>query len=86
MKNYLLILFLLLSGCALTYKIQRHFSQGDQVYIQKHDECGRPDRFGEVDEQPFARDSEGIIIYRVRNREGWVMPYSEKFLDSLNRY
>jgi len=80
------IISLTISGCAFYYKINRHFSQGEQVYIQRRDDCGRPDKFGEVTEQPNSKDSSGRIIYRVRDRDGWVMPYSEKFLDSLNNW
>lgn len=80
------LVFALITGCALTFKIQRHYSQGEQVYIQKKDKCGRPDKWGEIAEQPDTRDSTGSIIYRVRGGDGWVMPYTEDFLDSLNSY
>lgn len=86
MSKYLFILFIFLSSCALTYKINRHFNQGEQVYIQRHDACGRPDKWGEIAEQPNSKDSTGSIMYRVRLENGWTMPYSEKFLDSLNNW
>lgn len=86
MKTLFITALIFLSGCALSYKIQRHFNQGEQVYIQKKDACGRPDKWGEVTEQPNSRDSTGSIIYRVRGTDGWVMPYTEAFLDSLNHY
>ena len=86
MKNYLLFLILFLGGCALTFKIQRHFSQGDQVFIQREDGCCNHDRFGEITEQPSTRDTLGHMIYHVRDRNGWVMPYSEYVLDSLNNW
>lgn len=85
-KLLALTLFIFLSGCALTYKINRHFSQGEQVYIQRHDGCCNKDIFGEIAYQPNEKDSAGHIIYRVRLSNGWVMPYSEKFLDSLNNW
>ena len=85
-KLLALTLFIFLSGCALTYKIQRHFDQGEQVFIQRRDTYGRSDKFGEITEQPHSKDSTGRIIYRVKDDQGWVMPYSEKFLDSLNNW
>ena len=85
-KLLALTLFIFLSGCALTYKINRHFSQGEQVYIQRKNECCQVDRFGEILEQPHQRDSTGHILYRVQLPNGWIMPYSEKTLDSLNNW
>lgn len=86
MKKLLFISFIFLSGCALTYKIQRHYSQGNQVLVQKYDGCCSKDVWGEVAEQPNKRDSLGKIIYRVKLPSGWTMPFSEDVLDSLNAY
>ena len=86
MRTTIILALLLLNGCAISYKINRHFSQGEQVYVQRHDACGRPDKFGEIAEQPHQRDSSNIIIYRVRLDNGWIMPFSEKTLDSLNNW
>ena len=83
MKKFLFIL-VFISGCALSYKINRHYSQGEQVLIQKHDSCGRPEIWGEVEYQPSERNRDGVIVYKVKLRNGWIMTYPETFLDSLN--
>ena len=86
MRITIILIVLILTGCAISYTINRHYSQGEQVYIQRRDNCGRPDKWGEVAEQPNSKDSTGSIIYRVRGTDGWIMPYTEDFLDSLNHY
>jgi len=83
----LLIMYWLFQGCNLTLKINKHYSFGEQVFVQKHDKCGRPDRFGEVVEV-YRNKQTKKIEYKVKQEWGqeWKMTYSQEFLDSLNHY
>lgn len=86
MRTAIILAFVLLASCAISYKINRHFSQGEQVYVQKHDGCCNIDVWGEIMEQPHEKDSSGVIIYRVKLPTGWIMPFKETVLDSLNNH
>ena len=75
MKTTLTItLLMLLCSCLML----RHFRQGDQV-------CVGAFQYGEVIDAPY-KDKDKHWMYRVKVENGFIMHYSEQFLDSLNNY
>ena len=75
MKTILTIaLMLLISSC---YTL-RHYRQGDQI-------CVGTFQYGEVLDAPY-KDKDKHWMYRVKVENGFIMHYSEQFLDSLNNY